>query len=182
MQYLNTIPVGKETAIEYKEEHKSLLQKIIDAILDIFGIDKSKNNTIFIEIYDILGNDTGSTLDFISSIQQEEDISSLPVEELAEESTDTIREDNEIKEESNTIQDNAEKQQEEQSDIDDFLSGFTDEELTSEVESTTDETDDSDITDNPFTIKDDEDFSMFDELTDSNDIAAEVYAANQMLA
>lgn len=178
MQYLNTVPVGKETAIEYKEEHKSLLQKIIDAILDIFGIDKSKNNTIFTEIYNILGDDTGSTLDFTSSIQQEEDTGSLPIEELAEESTDTIREDNEIKEESNIIQDNDEKQQEEQSDIDDFLSGFTDEELTSEAESTTDETDDSDITDNPFTIKDDEDFSMFDELTDSNDIAAEVYAAN----
>ena len=178
MQYLNTVPVDKETATEYKEEHKSLLQKIIDAILDIFGIDKSKNNTIFTEIYNILGDDTGSTLDFTSSIQQEEDTGSLPVEELAEESTDTIRKDNEIKEESNTTQDNTEKQQEEQSDIDDFLSGFTDEELTSEDESTTDETDDSDITDNPFTIKDDEDFSMFDELTDSNDIAAEVYAAN----
>lgn len=178
MQYLNNVPVNQEAAIEHKEEHKSLLQKIIDAILDIFGIDKSKNNTIFTEIYDILGNATGNTLDFTNTIQQEEDSASLPVKELAEESTDITRQDNETKEEPAPTQDNTEKEKEEESDIDDFLSGFTDEELASDTEITTNETDDSDITSNPFNIKDDEDFSMFDELTDSNDIAAEVYAAN----
>lgn len=178
MEYLNTIPVGQEAATEYKEEHKSLLQKIIDAILDIFGIDKSKNNTIFTEIYDILGNNNGGTLDFTSSVQQEEDSGSLPVEELAEESNDTTRQDNETKEEPTPIQDNTEKEQEEK----DLFADFTEEELAllyeSSVETTEDNTDDSDITTNEFNIKEEDDFSMFDELTDSKDIANEVYAEN----
>lgn len=174
MQYLNTVPVGQETATQYAEEHKSLLQKIIDAILDIFGIDKSKNNTIFTEIYDILGNGNVGTLDFTSNVQQEEDSAILPVEELADESTDAIIEETETKEEPTSIQDNTAKEQEEK----DLFADFSEDELALLDETPVESTDDSDITSNEFTIKEDDDFSMFDDLHDSNDIAAEVYAIN----
>lgn len=174
MQYLNTVSVNQETATQYAEEHKSLLQKIIDAILDIFGIDKSKNNTIFTEIYDILGNDRSGTLDFTSNVQQEEDSVILPVEESADESTDVIREETETKEEATPVQDNTAKEQEEK----DLFADFSEDELALMDETPAETTDDSDITSNEFTIKEDDDFSMFDDLHNSNDIAAEVYAAN----
>lgn len=96
MQYLNKVDFSRDVIIEDNEEKKSLFQKIIDALLKLFGIRNLENNSILARQYEILGNkniedstvtDETSTTTDAEATNTTTDSNKLPVKEQPSEDT-----------------------------------------------------------------------------------------------